>query len=46
MGFGLPPHKYVLNKLGTRLRGCYEQLLQEPQPEHLQPLIERLLARD
>ena len=46
MGFGLPPHKYVLDDLGRRLRDCYEQLLQEPQPEHLQPLIERLLARD
>ena len=45
-GFGLPSHKYVLDKLGTHLRDSYAALLQDPEPEHLKPLIQRLLTRD
>ena len=44
-GLGLPPHKYVLDKLGTRLRDYYDELLDLPEPEHLRSLIGQLLAR-
>lgn len=45
-GLGLPPHRYVLDKLGTGLRGYYEALIAEDEPEHLKPLIRRLLIPD
>ena len=45
-GTGLPPYKYLLDQLGLTLRGCYEHVVQEPQPDCLQPLIERLLERE
>ena len=44
-GLGLPPHKYVLAKLGSELRGVYDHVVADSEPEHLQPLIERLRQR-
>ena len=36
---------FVLMKLGYDLRSEYAHLMDDPVPEHLQPLIERLPSR-
>ena len=44
-GLGLPPHRYVLDKLGAGMRGYYEHLMTDDEPRHLRPLLDQLQER-
>ena len=39
------PTRYVLEKIGTELRGQYMPVITQPLPERLQELAARLTAR-
>jgi hypothetical protein len=41
-GLGLPPHKYVLDKLGAALRSSYEYLIVAGEPTHFRALLKQL----
>ena len=41
-GLGLPPHKYVLDKLGAELRRLYGPVLDETPPQAIASLLAQL----